>query len=491
MARTPVTRLQLDAYRFGQRRLESALARRDPVLLHEEIRGQRRVVATGLALAMLALVATFAYAKLVPKPAWQAEQVVVGKQSGRMFAVIEQPPRLVPVMNLAAARLVRYAADRDAGGGGSSATAIPVPIDDADLDKAPHTATAAIAGAQAVLPTDDSPATAPAGPWALCDTVRPGGEPDTLLVAGVARTVPLGAGDGALLAGPDGRRYLVIGGRKHRIDAGDAVAAAYDLRDKAARPASAMLLAAIPDGRPLGTLEPADAGEDSSVLPGRAVGDVVRVVRPGEADRFYLVLAAGVREVSEPVANLVRATLGANRSRPPDTVRLEQINTLPRVSVPGLSGYPDVLPRIVSGPDAGTVCWQWGPDGRGGTVIAPAVAPVPPGQATTRLAQADGAGDRLDEVSLPAGAALVACAVSQGSDCSARRDRSGEQADRSLWLVSGTGVGYPIAGDETATALGIRSWTPVPTDALRALPSGPTLDVAQAQRTVDVLAAGT
>jgi Type VII secretion system ESX-1, transport TM domain B len=145
----------------------------------------------------------------------------------------------------------------------------------------------------------------------------------------------------------------------------------------------------------------------------------------------------------------------------------------------------------VSGPDAGAVCWQWGPDGRGGTVIAPPAPPVPPGQATTRLAQVDGAGNKLDEVSLPAGAALVACAVSQGSDCSARRDRDGGQANRALWLVSETGVGYPIASDETATALGIRTWTPVPIDALHALREGPTLDVAQAQRTVDVLAAGT
>ncbi|WP_028926905.1 type VII secretion protein EccB [Pseudonocardia acaciae] len=478
MARTPVTKLQLDAYRFGQRRLESALARRDPVLLHEEIRGQRRVVATGLALAMLALVATYAYAKLMPKPAWQAEQVVVGKQSGRLFAVIQQPPRLVPVANLAAARLVRYAAER--GSGGSSASATPVPIDDADLDTAPRTATAAVPGAQAVLPTEDRPP-APSGPWALCDTGA-----GTLLVAGAGRPVPLGPGDGLLLAGPDGRRYLVVGGRKHRIDGGDVVAGAYDLRDKPVRPASAMLLAAIPDGRALGAVEPAGAGEDSTALPGHAVGDVVRVVRPGEADRYYLVLATGVQEVAEPVANLVRATLNANPRQPPDAVRLEQINALPRVSLAGLSDYPTVLPRILSDTAA---CWQWDPSGRGGTVTAPA-EPLPPGHAATRLAQADGQGAKLDEVSLPAGTALVACAVAGDTDCSPRRDRDRDRDGEQLWLVSETGVGYPIANAETATALGVRAWTPVPVDALRALPAGPTLDVAQAQRTVDVLAAG-
>jgi hypothetical protein len=247
------------------------------------------------------------------------------------------------------------------------------------------------------------------------------------------------------------------------------------------------LLAAIPNGGALDTLEPPGAGEDSSAVPGRAVGDVVRVVRPGEADRYYLVLAAGVQEVAEPVANVVRATLHANRGQPPDTVRLEQINTLPRVTVPGLAGYPTVLPRIVSGPDAGAVCWQWGQDGRGGAVLAPAAPPLPAGRVTTRLAQADDAGSKLDEVSMPGGTALVACAVAIESDCSTGRRRDGEQATGTLYLVSETVGSYQIANNDTATALGVRGWTPAPADALRALPPGPILDVAQARRTVDII----
>jgi type VII secretion protein EccB len=483
MARSPVTRVQLDAYRFGQRRLESALARRDPVLLHEEIRGQRRVVLVGLVLAMLALVANFALTKLAPKPAWQAQQVVVGKQSGRMFAVIHQPDRLVPVDNLAAARLVRYAAQRGAG----SATATPVPVDDADLDSAPRTAQAALHGAQAVLPTEETaPDEGPSGPWALCDT---GDASSTVLVAGPAPANQLGAGDGLLLADPSGRQYLVLGGRKHRIE-GRQVLRAYDLVDQRFRPAAAALLGAIPSGRELSAPVVPGAGKDSSVLPGRAVGDVVRVVRAGQPERFYLVLADGVQDVGEPVANLVRAALGADPTQPPDSVRAEQINALPRVAVPGLADYPAAIPRFVSGPAASTICWQWAPSGLGGGVLAAPAPPLPGGRVATRLAQADGAGPLLDEVSVPAGHALVGCAVSVGTDCSARRlDQAGQRGTGALWLVSETGVGYPIANDETATALGVRSWTPVPAEALRALPAGPVLDVAQARRTVDVLMA--
>src|SRR5882757_1629016 len=496
MAKQPVTRMQLDAYRFGQRRMESALARRDAVLLHEEIRGQRRVVVCGVALAMLGLVAAFAYAKFVPRPSWQNQEVVAGKQSGRLFAVIHQPDRLVPVANLAAARLVLYAAQRGGGlaAGGSSATATPVPVDDEALDAAPRTATAAVPGAAAILPSDDDSAVAATGPWALCDSVTPGpgqattAQPTSTLIAGAGPSSPLGATGGLLLKGPDGQQYLVLGGRKYRIEAPE-VLRAYDLRDHAARPAAAALLGVIPDGQPLDTLAPSGAGQDSAVLPGHAVGDVVRVVVAGQPDRNYLVLANGVQEISAPVASLIRAGLRADPGQPPDSVRLEQINALPRVTVSQLDAYPTVLPKIVDG--AGSVCWHWGPNGLGGAVTTAAAPPVPAGRSATPLAQADGAGPRLDAVSLPASGALVACAVSDAQrGCTApQAGSSGQQSSGALWLVSETGVGYPIANPETAAALGVRSVLPAPADALRALPAGPTLDVAEAQRTVDVLVA--
>jgi hypothetical protein len=196
-----------------------------------------------------------------------------------------------------------------------------------------------------------------------------------------------------------------------------------------------------------------------------------------------------VQEVSPPVAALLRAGLRADPAQPPDSVRLEQINALPRVTVPRLDAYPAVVPQIVDG--VGSVCWQWTPNGLDGTVTTAAAPPVPAGRSATPLAQADGIGPRLDAVSLPASGGLVACAVSRAQPrCTAPDDeQSGAQGSGALWLVSETGVGYPIANPDTASALGVRSVLPVPADALRALPAGPTLDVAQAQRTVDVLVA--
>jgi hypothetical protein len=91
------------------------------------------------------------------------------------------------------------------------------------------------------------------------------------------------------------------------------------------------------------------------------------------------------------------------------------------------------------------------------------------------LAQSDGAEPNLDQVSLPGGVVIAATAVA-GSRTSAPNGN---------WLVSATGVAYPIATTETARALGIRSAVPVPVEALTALPRGDQLDLAEAGRTVD------
>ncbi|GAA5146914.1 type VII secretion protein EccB [Pseudonocardia eucalypti] len=483
MAREPVTRVQLDAYRFGQRRLESALARRDPVPLHEELRGQRRVVATGMALGMVALLGAVLVSMLFPKPRWNIHEVVAGKQSGRMFAVIHNPDRLVPVTNLAAARLVRFAAEKaNAGGGaaGGPSTGEPKQIDDAVLDQAPRTAPAAVPGAIAALPVPNAREGMPRGPWVLCDT-----DGRSVLVADATPAPKLDGPDALLLTG-GGRDYLVMGGLKHAVESTEA-RSAYGLADVPARAASETLLDVIPTGVPLtGGPRPQSAGQRSAGLPGRQVGDVVRVVRPGQGDAFYLVLMNGVQEVGEPVANLLRAANGADRSRPPDSLRAEEINAAPRSKLAGVESLPRLFPRIA--PETATVCLRW--NGRLGEILAGKAPPLPERRTMAPLSQQDGAGPKLDAVAFPAKTALVACAVARESDCQRPR-RGGERVQGALWLLSETGAAYPVANTDTADALGIAEAIPVPVEALRLLPTGSTLDVAQAQRTVDVLVAQT
>jgi hypothetical protein len=59
MSTNPTTKSQVQAYRFVLRRMESALVRKDAVMLHEPMRHHLRAMAVGLILGMAGLVAFF------------------------------------------------------------------------------------------------------------------------------------------------------------------------------------------------------------------------------------------------------------------------------------------------------------------------------------------------------------------------------------------------------------------------------------------------
>ncbi len=64
MSTDPTTTSQVQAYRFVLRRMESALVRKDAVMLHEPMRHHLRATAAGLILALLGLIAFFIIGKI-------------------------------------------------------------------------------------------------------------------------------------------------------------------------------------------------------------------------------------------------------------------------------------------------------------------------------------------------------------------------------------------------------------------------------------------
>lgn len=476
--RAPATRDQADAYRFGLRRMEAALVRGDPVLRHEQVRAGRRAVLAGLLLALLGLSGAAAYALVVPRPDWRNQAVVVGAGSGAMYVVAARPDRLVPVANLPAARLVlaalRAAGSTDADPG----TATPVLVPDATLDGAPRTPTAAVPGAVAVRP--DGAVVPPR--WAICDEVTADGRLVGTTVLGAAAPPPGPPGlpaDAVLLDGLDGT-WLVVANRRHRVETGDGrVLASFGLARAVPRAAAAALLSRLPEGPALGTpTVPGRGGPAPWGLPGR-IGDVL-VVRPVDGgpeaigSRFFVVLAGGLQEVPGLVAELLRVASGAREVRP---VGLEVVAGAAAVEELPVAGWPAGPPRLRDAADAPVVCWAWATDGgAGGEVWFGDDLPVPAGAVPVVLAQADGAGERVDAVAVGAGGAVRAT----GPDREAGP----------VWLVSATGVGYRVADDATAAALGITAAEPAPEPALRLLPAGRPLDLAEADRVVDVLPAG-
>ena len=469
--RAPATRDQVDAYRFGLRRLEAALVRGDPVPLHEQIRGQRRAALAGALLGMLALGGMAIVGLVSPAPDWRSKAVVLGGGSGVMYVVAHGPDRLVPVANLPAARLV-LAALR--GGGASDAdpgTAVPVVVPDSALAGAPRTPAATVAGAEAVRL--DAPGVPPR--WAVCDETREDGRgPTATTVVAGADLPPTPSPDAVLLAVPDGRTWLVTGGRRHEVDLDDRpTAAVLGLAGHQSRGGNPDLVSALPVGPALTT--PAVRGRGGPAPPGvpGLVGDVLVTSLRGGAQRFHVVLRSGIQEVPATVAEVLRAAGAAVREMPPDVVA----RAAPTTEL-DVEAWPSTVPRILAPAEAPYVCWTWAADAdpAGGVLVGSAL-PVPAGMAPVALVQADGPGARTDAVVLAEGGAVRATAP------------GGVPGAGPLWLISATGVAHGVVGAPSAEALGITRAEPAPEAALRMLPTGPSLDAAAAARAVDVLPA--
>ncbi|GAA2550533.1 type VII secretion protein EccB [Pseudonocardia hydrocarbonoxydans] len=465
--RAPATRDQVDAYRFGLRRLEAALVRGDPVPLHEQLRSQRRAAIAGALVGMLALGGVAIWAQVAPRPDWTRQAVVVGSGSGAMYVVAHEPDRLVPVANLPAGRLVLAALRAGGASAADPATAVPVLVADADLDAAPRTPTAAVAGATAVRL--GGAVIAPR--WAVCDTADPEsgrGALRTTVVGGAEPVAP--SGGAVLLAVRGGDTWLVTGGRRHRVDLADrAVVSTMGLGGREPRPASAALLNALPEGPPLRT--PRIPGAGAANGPGR-VGDVL-VGRPaGEGPpTHHVLLSGGAQQVGPAVAQTLRAAGSRTREVGP-----EELAGLPPVEELDVEGWPETVGPLREAGDAPVVCGVWSA-ADGGALLVGSALPVPAGAAGVDLVQADGAGERADAVVLsPAGGGAVR-ATAPG-----RADGAGP-----LWLVAASGVAYGVADEPTAQALGVTAAEPAPEWALRLLPVGGTLDLAAARETVDVL----
>lgn len=436
--------------------------RGDPVPLHEQVRSQRRAVLAGIVLGLLAIAAVAGHALVSPAPDWTREAIVMGRSSGALYVVAHRPDRLVPVTNLAAARLVLAALARGGAASAGAGPAVPVPVDDAQLAAAPRTPVADVPGAVAVLP--EGPGIPPS--WAVCDEYRvTGGSVAVTATVVVAGAHAGGDRDPALfLAAPDGTEWVVLDGVRHRIPPRDtAVRTALGLG--APRPASAALASAFPEGPPLAT-PVIPAGPGPAAVPADS-GDVLVSQAASGAQRYWVVLPSGIQEIPPLLADVLVAARGA----PPRPVGVDVITAAPTVDGIDVTPWPATAPRIREPAETPVACWAWSEQNRAGYAVTAGSVPAAPQGVRVELAQADGSGPRVDAVLLPASGPGPVRADSAGG----------------YWLVSAAGVAYPVADEDTAAALGISHATPAPDAALRLLPTGPTLDLADAVHVVDVV----
>lgn len=307
-----------------------------------------------------------------------------------------------------------------------------------------------------------------AGPWTRCTRTspdRPAAEApiSTVLLGRLAGGTVL-RGDAAIVAGlATGERFLLTGGHRHRLPDEPAVVA-LGLSSADVLAVASPWLNTIPAGRDLRTVAVDGAGR-----PGPAVG--ASTTRIGQvlvtgAGELYLVRGDGLAVTTETEALLVLGGPAGAAAYPGDRphplpVAAADVAAAPRA--PAERGYPARLPRPVPiGPHA-TVCAD------GQRITVGTGLPLPAGAAPITT-NAPGA---ATEVYVPGGHGAVVAAEPGAS--------SG-----TVYVVTDTGMKYPVSGDEARAALGYGGVRPVgvPAAVLALFPTGVTLDPAQARRTL-------
>ena len=478
MARNPTTKSQVQAHQFVLRRMESALVRKDPVMLHEPMRTHLRAAAVGLIIGVLGVAAFFVVGLFSPDDDVTSAQIVVGKQSGAIYVVQNaEPRRLVPVRNLASARLL-LAGPAFSNGAGPSGVAEVKVVEDSSLADLPRAPLTGIEGAPAYLPGPDRQV----GPeWAVCDTAQldetvPDAEANpeitTTALVGVPRPGRQLGEDRALLArAATGTDYLLFDGKRAQVDITDpAVRNAFGLADVEPRRVSTSLLNAIPESDALEPPQILGAGDPAPFpeVSGQEVGDVVRVDLAG-SDEYFLLLPDGKQPVGRLVANLIRYDRSADLEIP--LVTPEDIGGVPdtpnRVD---FEEYPQQVPEIVPVAESRVACLTWaarGADEPGTAVTISDEIELDEGMRPVGVLPSVAGEEIADGVYLPPSKGALVRGVVPGQD-----PDSG-----AIFLITDLGFRYGVPSIEVAKALGLGETTqPAPEAILDLLPIGPSLD---------------
>jgi hypothetical protein len=201
MPSTPTTKSQVQAYRFVLRRMQSALVRKDAVMLHDPMRTHSRATIVGICLAAIGVLGFVIVGLLSPKPTVPDSGIIIAEPSGTVYVVSGNPKTLTPTFNLASARLLVLAqANPTQGDDGGAQPSVDTPaaapdnptvIADKDLKDIPKRQLTGIPNGPQLLPSDDQRIK---DFWAVCDKIlidptRPEGNAkigiETTVLAGV------------------------------------------------------------------------------------------------------------------------------------------------------------------------------------------------------------------------------------------------------------------------------------------------------------------
>ena len=513
MPSNPTTKSQVHAYKFVLRRMQSALVRKDAVMLHDPMRTHSRATIVGIVLSAIAVIGViiFGFFSPAPKPPGPGT-IVIGEQSGQIYVMTSKPAVLIPTFNLASARLILMAQQQKgsgpsaaAGGGGSAEVVKPEVVPDEQLVDIPRGAPTGIRAGPPLMPGKNlriSPH------WAVCDRIEI--DPDqprkrgrelsqisTTVVAGVPDLGRELRNDEALLVQAPGQDETYLVYRLNEtpnhpnanvvrapVDLTDeAVVSAYGL-NKQPRKVSEEMLSAIPEVAAIEPPEIQGSGQSEANM-GIGIGEVFAVQRAAGGLQHWVVTEHGIQKVSEAVADLIRSDQTGRARVPvmqPDVIAgVEKIEEGEQGYLP-VGSFPKTEPTILNPRQVPVSCLGWhttgeGDNRKGLTTLYVNRAPVVPEDKAGKsegveVTQASPAGYQVDQFYMPPGRAAVVRSVT-----------SKEQFGKGpIQLVSSQGIRYGVPRVRTAQALGLTPQDPAPELILRLLPTGPSLTVQAALR---------
>jgi hypothetical protein len=543
MPSTPTTKSQVQAYRFVLRRMQSALVRKDAVMLHDPMRTHSRATIVGVCLAGVGLIGFLIWGILSPQAkAPTKDGIVIGKPSGQVYVLIAEPDRqLVPVFNLASARLLLMAqqqqAQEGAGGGQTAPAANPNPqvvaptvVDDNQLRDIPKGRKVGIADGPDLLPSADQRIESL---WTVCDQyVLNPDEPDpakkskveTTVIAGVAdRGAQLAENESLLVRAPDGATYLVYrtpgtanlpntDAVRAKVDLSfdeegnfihPEVPAALDLHvEVKPNPQTGQLeltgqeirtittgtLNAIPGKTELKTPPIQGRGADSNVKlddPDLKVGSVFKVERAGEVTKFYVLQENGIEEVSQSTADLIRYYNSPGGAEIKAITPAKIANADPVDAIDD-STYPETATEVLTPENFPVACLSWRASGSGANAEEQTSVHV---------------GKRLPGIPLNSQGKAESVAISTpnadgvridhfymppGRGAVVRQATSPEDFLKGqIALISDRGVKYGVPDAATAAGLGLGDQKPAPENIIRLLPDGAALSVKDVRQSYD------
>ncbi|MFD8012762.1 type VII secretion protein EccB [Streptomyces sp. NPDC058955] len=463
---------QVQAHLFLMSRLTSGMLRANPDDLETPGGRTGKGMTYGLLVAVFALVVAALWGLFSPgtPSTWRTEgTLVLEKGTGNRY--VYSDGRLRPLLNHASALLLL-------GSAPTTTTVAP-----SATRSAPHGPAIGIPGAPDHLP---APADLVTDAWRLCSSVTTETSGRTVvrtrLALGTGSTGrPLGAREGLLLQGPDGRIWLVWAGERFLLDAATGARTALGYGSAAPRPVSDAFLGALPAGPDLrapGVPGRGSPGPDLDGLPTR-IGQLFAVRAPGGETRYHLLRREGLVPLDATRAALVLgdpATRSLAHAGRPPTVRplgtdAVQGHLAPLVVRTGGEGTPAAPPRLVEPSDDSQPCAVVRPSDGKGMGVSVSLAPdhVPEDHVTVPPA------DRVvpaclpvDRIEIPPGRGALVQALSS----------VGTQMGDTVFLVTDAGVRYPVASAQALAALGytgadVRG---LPSGLLMTLPTGVTLD---------------